>query len=263
VTEDEIVLRLRAAGCVFAEEEAALLLAEARDNAGLERMVARRVTGEPLEQIVGWAEFAGLRFVVEPGVFVPRHRTEFLVQQAVELAHPDAVILDLCCGVGALGVAVRSRLGASSAPRVELHSVDLDPAAVRCARVNVQPGAVYEGDLYEPLPSSLQGRVDLLLANAPYVPTRELGLLPPEAREHENGVALDGGDDGLAVHRRIIAEAPNWLAPGGRLLIEVSVGQASVAASLMQDAGLWVQTVTDDDDGDVTTVVIGRRPSTG
>ena len=225
---------------MFAEQEAALLVAEAIDDAHLELMVARRVAGDPLEQIVGWAEFDGIRFVVEPGVFVPRHRTEFLVQQAVGLGHQDAVVLDLCCGVGALGVAVRSRLGGS----VELHASDLDPAAVRCARLNVArtdrgtPGGVVEGDLFDPLPESLRGRVDLLLANAPYVPTRDIALLPPEAREHEHRLALDGGADGLELHRRVIAGAPDWLAPGGRLLIEVSEVQAAVAASLMADAGL-------------------------
>lgn len=254
--ESGIVRRLRAAGSVFAEEEAALLVAEARDEGRLESMVARRIVGEPLEQIVGWAGFDGIRFVVESGVFVPRHRTEFLVRLAVEYGRPDAVVLDLCCGIGALGAAVRSRLGEG----VELHATDLDPAAVRCARVNVPPGSVYEGDLFDPLPRSLRGRVELLLANAPYVPTRDIALLPPEAREHENRVALDGGSDGLELHRRIIAEAPAWLAPGGRLLIEVSEAQAAVAASLMSDAGLWVQAQLDDQDDDVTTVLIGRRP---
>jgi release factor glutamine methyltransferase len=262
VTEAEIVLRLRAAGSVFAEQEAAMLVAEAADGAQLERMVARRVAGDPLEQIVGWAEFDGIRFVVEPGVFVPRHRTEFLVQQAVDLGHPDAVVLDLCCGVGALGVALRSRLGGG----VELHAADLDPAAVRCARLNVArsdsriPGQVYEGDLFDRLPESLHGRVHVMLANAPYVPTRDIALLPPEAREHENLLALDGGRDGLELHRRVISGAPGWLAPGGRLLIEVSQAQAAVAASLMSDAGLWVQTIIDDHDDDVTTVLIGRSP---
>ena len=247
---------------MFAEQEAALLVAEAIDDAHLELMVARRVAGDPLEQIVGWAEFDGIRFVVEPGVFVPRHRTEFLVQQAVGLGHQDAVVLDLCCGVGALGVAVRSRLGGS----VELHASDLDPAAVRCARLNVagtdtgRPGRVVEGDLFDPLPESLRGRVDLLLANAPYVPTSDIALLPPEAREHEHLVALDGGADGLELHRRIIEGAPAWLAPGGRLLIEVSEAQAKVAASLMADAGLLPETAIDDQDDDVTTVLIGRSP---
>lgn len=257
MTEAEIAARLRVAGSVFAEQEAAILVAEASSAAELERMVARRVTGDPLEQIVGWAGFDGIRFVVESGVFVPRHRTEFLVLQAARLGHPDAVVLDLCCGVGALGVAVRSRLGGRA---VELHAADLDPAAVRCARINVSPGEVYEGDLFDPLPESLRGRVDLLLANAPYVPTRDIALLPPEAREHEHAIALDGGADGLDLHRRIIAGAPAWLAPGGRLLIEVGEEQGAVAASLMADAGLWVQTELDDQDDDVTTVVIGRRP---
>jgi release factor glutamine methyltransferase len=256
VTEDDIVLRLRAAGSVFAEREAALLVAEAGDGPRLETMVARRAAGEPIEQIVGWAEFAGLRFVVEPGVFVPRHRSEFLVRYAVSFGHPDAVVLDLCCGVGALGAAVRAGLCGD----VELHAADLDAAAVRCARLNLDPGRVYQGDLFAPLPRALRGRVELLLANAPYVPTHDLELLPHEAREHENLVALDGGHDGLDLHRRIIGQAPAWLAPGGRLLIEVSAEQAAAAASVMQDAGLGVQTMTDDDEGDVTTVLIGRLP---
>jgi release factor glutamine methyltransferase len=250
VTENELIDRLRAAGCVFAEEEAALLLAHAGTVVDLDAMSTRRVAGEPLEQILGWAEFDGHRFTVEPGVFVPRHRSEFLVAQAAAVGHPGAVVLDLCCGIGALGFAVRARLGDA-----ELHATDVDPAGVRCARINVAPhGRVYQGDLYSPLPDELRGRVELLLANAPYVPSGELRLLPPEAREHENRVALDGGSDGLAIHRRVIAGAPAWLASGGRLLIEVSGEQAEVAASLMRDAGLTPRQVVDDDD---TVVVIG------
>jgi len=259
VIESELVLRLRAAGSVFAEQEATLLTAESADDDTLEAMVVRRVAGEPLEQIVGWAEFDGLRFVVEAGVFVPRHRTEFLVGRAASLGRRGAVILDLCCGVGALGVALRARLGGA-----ELHAADIDPAEVRSARVNVgATGHVYEGDLYAPLPDTLRGRVDLLLANAPYVPTAELGFMPSEAREHEHVVALDGGDDGLAIHRRVIIGAPAWLTAGGRLLIEVSDAQARVAAALMEEAGLSARIGTEeDDDGDDTTVVIGtKRPN--
>ena len=130
------------------------------------------------------------------------------------------------------------------------------------ARFDSAPaGRAYEGDLFDPLPESLRGRVELLLANAPYVPTRDIALLPPEAREHEHLLALDGGADGLELHRRVIAGAPTWLAPGGRLFIEVSEAQAEVAASLMGTAGLLVETVVDDDeDDDVTTVVIGMLP---
>ncbi|CAN5498202.1 putative protein N(5)-glutamine methyltransferase [soil metagenome] len=254
MTESELVRRLRAAGSVFAEEEAALLVAEAGDPSSLEAMAGRRIAGEPLEQVVGWAEFDGLRFVVEPGVFVPRHRSEFLVRSAAALGHRGTVVLDLCCGVGALGLAVRARLGA-----VELHAAELDPAAVRAARRNVGVnGRVYQGDLYAPLPDSLRGRVQLLLANAPYVPTGKLRLLPPEARQHEHPLALDGGDDGLTVHRRVISGAPYWLAPGGHLLVELGQEQAPVAASLMREVGLHAEIVTEeDDDGDETTVVIG------
>ena len=130
--EVAVVRRLRAAGCVFAEDEARLLLAEARTADQLDALVERRVAGEPLEHLLGWAEFAGLRIAVGPGVFVPRRRTEVLVAEAVALARPGAVVVDLCCGSGAVGVAV-----ASAVPGIELHAADVDPAAVACARANL------------------------------------------------------------------------------------------------------------------------------
>src|SRR5882724_7077954 len=164
-----IVERLRAAGCVFAEDEAELLTAAPGD---LESMVARRVAGEPLEYVLGWAGFCGLRILVEPGVFVPRQRTALMVQEAVALAPAHPVVVDLCCGTGAIGAAVAAGL-----PDVELHAADLDPVAVRCARRNVV-GEVYQGDLYSALPGSLLGRIDILLANVPYVPTDAMATMP-------------------------------------------------------------------------------------
>jgi len=163
-----IVPRLRAAGCVFAEDEARLLISAARTPADLAAMVDRRAAGLPLEHVLGWAQFCGLRIAVDPGVFVPRRRTEFLVRHATALARPRAVVVDLCCGSGAVGAALLAALD-----RVELYAVDLDPAAVRCARRNLAAagGQAYVGDLYEPLPAALRGRVDVLVANAPYVPT--------------------------------------------------------------------------------------------
>src|SRR5450631_1505826 len=92
-----IVARLSAAGCVFAEDEAQLLISAARSPAELTAMVDRRVAGLPLEQVIGWAEFCGLRIAVDPGVFVPRRRTEFLVAQAIDLAGRAALVVDLCC----------------------------------------------------------------------------------------------------------------------------------------------------------------------
>jgi release factor glutamine methyltransferase len=250
----DVVRRLRSAGCVFAEEEAQLLLAEAGTADQLDALVERRVAGEPLEHVLGWAEFAGRRIAVAAGVFVPRHRTEALVDEAVVLARPGDVVVDLCCGSGALGVAV-----ASLVPGVELHAADVDPAAVACARANVARvgGQAYQGDLYDALPPALRGRVDLLLANVPYVPTAAIALMPPEARLHEARIALDGGTDGLDVARRVSADAPLWLAPGGSLLFEASEQQAAAAGAAVTAAGLIARVVTDDDRG--ATVVIGTR----
>ncbi|GGS13137.1 methylase [Streptomyces aureoverticillatus] len=249
-----VVERLRAAGCVFAEDEADLLLAAAAGPDELDAMVARRASGLPLEHVVGWAEFGGLRVAVDPGVFVPRRRTEFLVREAALLAGPGAVVVDLCCGSGALGAALAASLG-----RVELHAADIDPAAVACARRNVGAagGRVHEGDLYAALPEALSGRVDVLLANVPYVPSDEVALLPAEAREHEARVALDGGSDGLDVLRRVTADAPRWLAPGGRLLFETSERQVPAAVAAVTAAGLVPRVVTDEEL--YATVVVGAR----
>lgn len=289
-----IVARLRAAGCVFAEDEARLLNASAQSPAELAAMVDRRVSGVPLEHVVGWAEFCGLRIAVSDGVFVPRRRSEFLVSQAVAVAVAgtgaaalDAaaaplavagppgqpgpqqrrlVIVDLCCGSGAIGVAVASALAGSSAQggesafaSAELHAADIDPVAVACARQNVAEvgGQVYQGDLYEPLPASLRGRISVLVVNAPYVPTGEIALMPPEARLHESPIALDGGSDGVDVHRRVAAAAPGWLANDGKLLIETSDRQAAATAAAMTASGLS-PVVARDDDRDAT-VVIGSR----
>lgn len=231
---------LRAAGCVFAEEEAAVLLAQATDESDLALMVARRAAGEPLEQVVGWVEFCGLRVRVAPGVFVPRRRTEALADLAVRLLRHDGpsnpIVVDLCCGTAAIGVSIADRVA-----NVELHAADLDPDAVACARLNVTTGHVHEGDLYDALPGALVGRLDVLAVNAPYVPSDEIRLLPPEARLHEHHVALDGGADGLDLHRRVAAGAPRWLAPGGSLLIETSPRQATDTAHFCMEAGLEVQ----------------------
>jgi release factor glutamine methyltransferase len=244
---------------VFAEDEAQLLLSAARTPAELAQMVEHRAAGLPLEPIVGWAEFCGLRIVVEAGVFVPRRRSSFLVERATALALPRALVVDLCCGTGAIGVAV----AATSGP-VDLYAVDIEPAAVRCARRNVEPlgGQVYQGDLFAPLPAELKGRVDLLLANAPYVPTAAIETMPPEARLHEPRIALDGGPDGLDVQRRVANGAATWLAPGGYLLMETSVRQAPASMRMLADAGLRPQLVRSEA-LDATVVVATKRQVLG
>ncbi len=259
-----VIAALREAGCVFAEDEARLLASAARGPAELDDMVRRRAAGLPLERVLGWAEFCGRRFAVDPGVFVPRPRSEFLVRQAVAHAirspgRPDAVVVDLCCGSGALGAAVAAALG-----QAELHAADIDRAAVLCARKNLAGvrGAVYQGDLFGPLPARLRGQADLILANVPYVPSDEVRMLPPEARLYEPRLALDGGSDGLDVLRRVAGSAPSWLAPTGHLLSEVSARQAPSAAGIMASAGLLARVATSAEWE--SSVVIGALPgSTG
>ena len=247
-----VVASLRAAGCVFAEDEASLLIDAALTATDLARLVEQRVSGLPLEQVLGWAEFYGQRIAIDRGVFVPRRRSEFLVRHAAAIAQPGAVVVDLCCGSGAIGAAL------AAVQRIELHAVDIDPIAVLCARRNVD-GGVYEGDLYEPLPAGLRGRVDVLVANAPYVPTEEIAFMPPEARLYEPQVALDGGADGLAIQRRVVAGAPLWLAPAGTLLIETSGRQAAHTADIMARVGMAPRVVKSDELD--ATLVIGIRTS--
>ncbi|MGX5529790.1 putative protein N(5)-glutamine methyltransferase [Bacillus toyonensis] len=251
-----IITRLRTAGCVFAEDEAKLLISEAQTPEILADMVEQRTAGFPLEHIIGWANFCGIRIAVEPGVFVPRRRTEFLVQQTAYLAMPGAIIVDLCCGTGAVGAALATVLGG-----IELYAVDIDPVSVQCARRNINwaSGNVYEGDLYHPLPTKIRGCVHILVANAPYVPTEAIKLLPQEARKHEARVALDGGAEGLDVQRRIVTEALLWLAPGGHLLVETSQRQTLQTVEIFAQNGLIPQ-VKNCDELDAT-VVIGTRPS--
>lgn len=247
-----VVAVLRAAGCVFAEDEARLLTEAARSPAQLLRATSRRVAGVPLEHILGWAEFCGLRIAVTPGVFVPRRRTQLLVREARRRARAGDVVVDLCCGSGAVGAAI-----AAAVDGVDLHAADIDPVAVRCARRNVEPGGhVHQGDLYDALPAGLRGRVAVLAVNAPYVPTDAIDLMPPEARSHEPHLALDGGPDGLDIQRRVVAAAPRWLAAGGHLLIETSAAQAAATRRLVAEAGLAARVVRSPDLA--ATVVVGQ-----
>ncbi|MFB9234252.1 putative protein N(5)-glutamine methyltransferase [Plantactinospora siamensis] len=252
-----LVARLRAAGCVFAEDEAELLLGAAATPAALEPLLRRRLAGEPLEQVLGWAEFCGHRVAVAPGVFVPRQRTALLVDAAVSVAGERPGILELCCGTGAILLAVAHRV----APGWSV-AADIDPAAVACARRNLAPvGArVLAGDLFEPIPADLRGRVDLLLANAPYVPADRIGYLPPEARLYEPAAALCGGPDGLDLLRRIAEAAPDWLAPGGHLLVETNPDQAGELSRTLVRHGLTPEARHDEESG--TTVLLGRREAT-
>lgn len=259
MTPTTITERLAAAGCIFPEDEAAILVESAATAEELEAMVARRELGEPLEHVVGWTTFRGLRFAVEPGVFVPRPRSGLLVEEAASLVRCHAgpgrrvTVVDLCCGVGAIGGALAAELG-----EVDLHAADIDARAVACARRNLgRWGAtVHEGDLFAALPRRLRRRVAVLVASPPYVPSDEFRLLRPEARDHEPVCALDGGSDGTAVVARIARGAREWLAPGGGLAVEVSEHQLDPVEGLLDGLGYATRQVVSEELG--SAVVVGR-----
>ncbi|CUR61984.1 Methyltransferase HemK [metagenome] len=255
-SDDALVARLRAAGCVWAEDEAALLREGARSGAELDDLVARRVAGEPLELVLGWVRFLGRRLAVAPGVFVPRRRTELLARTALDhAAHRDrAVVVEMCCGVAPVAACF-------DGPRheaVDVHAADLSQDALDCARHNAPTARLHLGDLYDALPAALAGRVDVLAANAPYVPTDRIASMPAEARDHEPRAALDGGAEGVDLHRRLAAEAVSWLAPGGVLLVETSPGQSPLTTAAMAAAGLVTEVLVDDEVGGC--VAVGRLP---
>jgi release factor glutamine methyltransferase len=215
---DDVVERLRAGGSVFAEDEARLL-------GGDEEMIARRIAGERLEHILGRVEFCGLRLEVDPGVFIPRPQTEALAEQAAALR--PAVALDLFAGCGAIACVVKARN-----PAARVVAAELDPAALACARRNGERFSVevVAADVDDGVPSELEGRVDVLTANVPYVPTAELRYVPHDGEPES---ALDGGADGLDWLRRVKEIAPRWLRPGGVLLYE-QPGEGSAAERVVR-----------------------------
>lgn len=262
MTLASVARRLAEAGCVYAEEEAAILTEAAATVEELDAMVSRRETGQPLEHVVGWVDFRGVRFAVDEAVFVPRARSGLLVDEAASLIRclsgpgADVTVVDLCCGVGAIGGALAAEL-----PQVDLHAVDIDPRAVACAERNLARwgAAVHHGDLFRALPRRLRRRTDVVAASPPYVPTREIRLLASEAREFEPAIALDGGADGVDLVRRIAREARAWLSPEGCLALEVGESQTDRVAGLLDDLGYLTRAVASEEYG--SAVVVGRRPA--
>jgi release factor glutamine methyltransferase len=250
---------LAAAGCVSARAEADWLLEEAPDARALRAMVARRVAGEPLQYVIGWAPFGPLRLRVGPGVFVPRPETEGLADRAatrLRAANGPAVAVDLCTGSGAIACFL-----AAEVPGARVLATELDPGALAWARPNAERYGVelLAGDLDAPLPPELAGRVDVLCANVPYVPSGAIATMPRDVRDHEPRLALDGGPDGLDVLRRLAARVGHWLAPGGGLFCEIGEDQTEAATALLTAAGLAQVAVHPDLVGR-DRIVEGTRP---
>jgi release factor glutamine methyltransferase len=248
---------LRRAGCVYAGEEAHLLVAAVADGRDVDELVSRRCDGEPLEYVLGYAHFCGHRIAVGPGAFIPRRRTELVVDVAIAHTVAGAQVLDLACGVGAIGLAV------ARARPVTLTACDIDPVALTFARTNLRNlGAdIIQGDLFGALSPSVHGAFDVVVFNGPYVPRDEIATLPREAQRYEPRGALDGGIDGLDLHRRVADELWRWLSPTGVLIAECAAHQVSAVLTLFMTHG-WESATIGDDDIDAHVVVV-NHPARG
>jgi release factor glutamine methyltransferase len=247
------VARLRAAGCVYAEREAALIEAAFSDPRRRRSAVARRCAGEPLEYVVGAAEFAGVSVEIGAPAFIPRARAVDLVVALERLHHPQqvdgspadpVVALDLGCGCGAIAAALRHRY-----PAWEIHASDIDRGALTFARRNASTFGflVHEGDWFDALPDDLRGRLGVVVAHLPYVPTAEIAHLPRDFRDAEPLTTVDGGPDGLDPWREVAALSRAWIAPDGIVLTQVSPDQVAVATEIAHDHGLAAETIAFDE----------------
>jgi release factor glutamine methyltransferase len=243
-----IASQLEDAGCVAPGEEADELMEAARgDGALLERLVARRVAGEPLAWVTGSVGFGGCRVKVHPGVYVPRRQTEALVLRAIELLPEDGLAADLCTGSGAIAMALeRGR------PRARIVASELDPVACRCAQENGVE--VFAGHLADPFPAGLRGRFDVVVAVVPYVPGDMFAYLPRDVRDYEPRLALDGGPGGTRVLEQAVRAAAGLLHRGGSLLLEVGGEQDEALGPVLSAAGFGPMTRHDDDEGDLRGV---------
>ncbi|MEK7771092.1 MAG: peptide chain release factor N(5)-glutamine methyltransferase [candidate division NC10 bacterium] len=202
-------------------------------------LVGRRQAHEPLQYLLGFEDFVGLRIRVTPDVLIPRPETEGLVEWAVEILAPldGPVAADVGTGSGAIACAL-----AAACPALEVLAIDSSLAALAVAAGNVRAAGLsarvrlVAGDLLAPL-ASLAGGLDMIVSNPPYLPTGAIPSLPREVAGFEPRLALDGGPDGLRVIRRIVAEAPGLLRSGGTLLMEIGEEQAGLVASLMAAEG--------------------------
>jgi release factor glutamine methyltransferase len=241
----ELAELLADAGFVAAAEEAGELLARAGgDQELLDALVARRLTGEPLAWITGSVCFCGLEIAVDPGVYVPRWQTEALALRAVERLPANGVAVDVCTGAGAIAKTLMARR-----PQARVLATDLDERAVACARRNGVEA--HRGDLLAPLPRALEGSVDVVVGVVPYVPTGDLRLLHRDALTFESTLSYDGGEDGTALLRRVVADSTRFLRRGGALLLELGGHQADALGDDLGRLGYVDVDVLRDEEADV------------
>ena len=227
-------------------------------------LVTRRAAGAPFPVLVGRIEFYGLELKVWPGSFVPRPSSELVVDRAVRRLKrmDDPVVVDICTGAGPIALAIADEI-----TDAQVHAMDIQEEGLAQGRKNARaleiPNVTFkQGDMYDGLPRDLHGGIDVITGHVPYVPIDELDDLPAEVREHEPLFTLsDESDDGLFLMRRAILEAPEWLKPGGWLLLEVSDDLIPKLQALCTEAGLENKGAASDDDG--LSVVVEARKSRG
>lgn len=253
---DWTIGHLKQHGCESARLDAEILLAHSRrcrriqlyteydapltpeERATMRNLVRRRATLEPVAYLVGFREFFGLEFDVEPGVLIPRPDTESLVMTALEVANEltSPRILDVCTGTACVPIAI-----AANCSSARLTAIEIDAAAARIAERNIQKHqlsnriALLEGDLFSPLASD--SVFDVITANPPYVTDEEMNTLQPDIRLHEPELALRGGSDGLDLIRRLITDAASWLSDNGTLLLETGSQQGDSVCQLLEANG--------------------------
>ncbi len=217
------------------------------DATTLQCWAKRRQDGEPLEWLIGFTVFLGHRVYVERGVYVPRPQSELIARRAIEVLPDLGTAADLCTGSGAIAVALRK-----AHPEARVVATDMDGSACHCAAKN--DVEVYQGHLGDPLPAELIGRLDVVIAVVPYVPTDEITFLPRDVRKYEPHAALDGGVDGVEVLEQTISSSTRLLRPGGHLLLELGGNQDEALAPVLQAAGFDLVDRLVDDEGDLRGV---------
>jgi release factor glutamine methyltransferase len=228
-----------------------------------DRFVRERLSGKPVQYIIGSTEFFGLEFTVNPSVLIPRPETETLVEVALEnlkgIAQPK--IIDIGTGSGAIAIALAKNLAGSF-----LYATDVSEEALKVAQDNARRHGVRErieflhGDLFEPLKGrKLEGTIDCIVSNPPYVSTEEFDSLPKEVRDFEPVVALKTDEEGMSFHRRIAENSLDLLKPNGILALEVGLGQAGRVADLIRTQGGFEGIEIKKDLGGIERIVIARR----
>ncbi|MFA9445035.1 peptide chain release factor N(5)-glutamine methyltransferase [Egicoccus sp. AB-alg6-2] len=274
----QVTERLAAAGVPSPRVDARLLVehvvavAGSCDGCGaalLDGLVSRRADREPLQLVLGRTWFRELELRCAPGVFIPRPETEIVAGVAIDEArrHGAAIVAEPCTGTGAIALSVAVEVSGA-----RIVATDVDPRAVATARDNLgrvlagEAGAplvadqveILDGDLLAPLAPELRGRIDVLVANPPYLPASDRGSWQPEVADHDPDRALVGGTDGHEVVERLLADATAWLRPGGLVVLEIDDRRAGDARAAATAVGLTAVDVVRDLTG-ADRAVVARR----